>query len=292
MMNSPLLTPLVDAATLRALLDGATPPVLLDCSFDLADTSLGERQYREAHLPGAQHVHLDDDLSGSKTGPDGRFRGRHPLPTREAFAATASALGIGPDTPVVVYDRQGSAYAVRAWWLLRWLGHDAVAVLDGGLDAWRAAGGVVASGEPPARRRDAAPYPTRAPAMPTLDADAVVAQLGRAPLIDARAPERFRGEVEPFDAKAGHIPGARNRWFKDNLGADGRFKPAATLRAEFDALLGGAAPEVVTHQCGSGVNACHNLLAMEAAGLRGSRLYAGSWSEWSSDPARPVAVGG
>jgi thiosulfate/3-mercaptopyruvate sulfurtransferase len=287
-MPTVLPTPLVDAATLRTLLDGATPPVLLDCSFDLVDTSLGTKQFRDAHVPGAHYVHLDADLSGSKTGRNGR----HPLPSREAFRATAGALGIGPDTPVVAYDRQGSAYAVRAWWMLRWLGHDAVAVLDGGLDAWCAASGLVASGEPPARRRDAAPYPTRAPAMPTLDADAVATQVGRVPLIDARAPERFRGEVEPFDKQAGHIPGARNRWFKDNLGPDGRFKPAAALRAEFDALLGGAAPATVMHQCGSGVNACHNLLAMEAAGLPGSRLYPGSWSEWSSDPARPVAVGG
>jgi thiosulfate/3-mercaptopyruvate sulfurtransferase len=288
-MKPTLPTPLVDAATLRALLEAANPPLLLDTSFDLADQALGRRQYLEAHLPGARYAHLDDQLSAPKTGPDGRFRGRHPLPSRETFAATAGTLGITPATPVVVYDRHGASYAVRAWWMLRWLGHDAVAVLDGGLDAWRAAGGALESGV--AAWRETPPYPLDTPRVAAIDADALARRLGSIKLIDARAAERFRGEVEPLDAKAGHIPGARNRFFKLNLGADGRFKDAATLRGEFAELLGDAAPADVVHHCGSGVTACHNLLAMELAGLAGSRLYPGSWSEWSSDPSRPVAVG-
>lgn len=278
-----LPTPLVDAPTLRALMSSGAAPAVIDASFDLADPSLGERQFAEAHVAGARYLHLDRDLSGARTGRNGR----HPLPAREAFARTVGALGIGPSTPVVVYDRQGAMYAARAWWMLRWLGHDAVAVLDGGLDAWRAAGGSVESGPPSAPGAGAAPYPPREPRVATLDADALARRLGAVRLVDARAPERFRGEVEPLDAKAGHIPGALNRFFKDNLDADGRFKPAARLRAELAPL---AAADVV-HHCGSGVTACHNLLAFELAGLGSGALYPGSWSEWSADPSRPVAVG-
>jgi len=191
---------------------------------------------------------------------------------------------------VVVYDRQGAAYAGRAWWLLRWIGHGPVAVLDGGFQAWLAAGGESASG---AQARSPAPgYPLPNDTMPSLDVDILQQRLGAVRLVDARAAERFRGEVEPLDAQAGHIPGALNRFFGDNLGADGRFKPAAALRREFAALLGAAGSgDGVVHHCGSGVTACHNLLAMEVAGLGGSALYPGSWSEWSSDPARPVAKG-
>ncbi|MDE2565811.1 MAG: sulfurtransferase, partial [Burkholderiales bacterium] len=184
-------------------------------------------------------------------------------------------------------DGQGGPYAARAWWLLRWLGHADVAVLDGGPAAWQAAGGALTAEVRPAVPRP--PYPAGAPAMPTIDADALLARLGRVRLLDARAGERFRGEVEPLDPVAGHIPGATQRFFKDNLGADGRFKPAAQLRAEFEAL--GAAQGEVVQQCGSGVTACHNLLAMAHAGLGDSLLYPGSWSEWCSDPARPVARG-
>jgi len=279
----PLPTPLVDAATLRALLASPSAPVVVDISFDLADPALGERQYAEAHVEGARYLHLERDLSGARTGRNGR----HPLPARDAFARTVGALGIGPSTAVVVYDRQGAMYAARAWWMLRWLGHDDVAVLDGGLDAWRAAGGTLASGAPPAPRPGATPCPAGEPRVATIDADTLARRLGAVRLVDARAPERYRGEVEPLDAKAGHIPGAVNRFFKDNLGADGRFKPAARLRDELGAL---AAP-VVVHQCGSGVTACHNLLAFEVAGLGSGTLYPGSWSEWSADPSRPVAVG-
>jgi len=280
-----LPTPLISAAELAGWLGRI---VLIDASFDLADTAAGEAAFRVAHLPGAAHLHLDRDLSTAKTGRNGR----HPLPARDAFAATVGALGIGADTPVVIYDRQGGMYAARAWWMLRWLGHSQVAVLDGGLPAWAAAGGALEAGDGPARLAGAPIYPLAPePAMPMLDADALQARLGRVCLIDARAADRFRGDLEPLDPVAGHIPGALNRFFKDNLGADGRFLPAETLRATFADLLGSAAPAQTVHQCGSGVTACHNLLAMEAAGLPGAALYPGSWSEWCGDPARPVARG-
>jgi thiosulfate/3-mercaptopyruvate sulfurtransferase len=178
-------------------------------------------------------------------------------------------------------------FAARPWWMLRWLGHNAVAVLDGGLQAWVAAGGDVESG--PTELAPQAPYPLRDSLVPQIDADALLARLGRVRIIDARAGERYRGEVEPLDAQAGHIPGAFNRFFKDNLAADGRFKSAPQLRAEFDGLVANAGE--VVHQCGSGATACHNLLAMEVAGLTGTMLYPGSWSEWSSDPSRPIAKG-
>jgi thiosulfate/3-mercaptopyruvate sulfurtransferase len=279
-------TTLIDAAALRRLLGSATPPVLIDARFDLADPAAGERAHGEAHLPGAHYLHLDRDLSAARTGRNGR----HPLPQRSLFAARIGTLGIGPQTQVVAYDAQGGSYAARVWWLLRWLGHEAVAVLDGGLPAWVEAGGAVNDADV-ARSSTTAPYPERASLVSSVDADALLARLGRTPLIDARAPERFRGEVEPLDAQAGHIPGALNRCYRDNLRADGRFKPAEALRAEFTPLLGAAAPSEVVHQCGSGVTACHNLLAMEHAGLAGSLLYPGSWSEWSSDPSRPIATG-
>ncbi len=276
---------LIAATELRALMDTATataaPLVVLDCGFDLADPDAGEFAHAAGHLPGALYAHLERDLAGPKTG----HNGRHPLPARAALAATVGRWGISPELQVVAYDAQGGYYAARAWWLLRWLGHTAVAVLDGGMAAWLAAGGALSKA--PAVPRAQPPYPAGAPAMPTIDADALLAALGRVRLIDARAGERFRGEVEPLDRVAGHIPGATHRFFRDNLQPDGRFKPAAQLRAEFEALATPAAQ--VVHQCGSGVTACHNLLAMTHAGLEGSRLYPGSWSEWCADPARPIA---
>lgn len=278
-------TTLISAEALRTEMAGGAAFVLLDASFDLADPAAGERSHREGHLPGAHYVHLDRDLSAPKTGRNGR----HPLPPREVFAVTAGALGVTPQTQVVVYDRQGAMFAARPWWMLRWLGHEAVAVLDGGVDAWLAAGGVLETALPGATPQP--PYPARPSLSPTLDADTLLQRLGRVRLIDARAPERFRGEVEPLDAQAGHIPGALNRFFKDNLAADGRFKPRERLRAEFERLLASRPVDEVVHQCGSGATACHNLLAMEAAGLAGSLLYPGSWSEWSADPDRPVARG-
>lgn len=274
------MAPLITAQDLlRRAGDGI---VLLDCGFDLADPGAGRRAYEAGHLPGARYAHLDDDLSGAKTGRNGR----HPLPDREVLAARAGRWGITPRTTVVCYDAQGGPYAARAWWLLRWLGHAHVAVLDGGVAAWRAAGGALGTAPPAAEAQP--PYPPSAPAMPTIDADALQQRLGRLRLIDARAAERFRGDVEPLDPVAGHIPGATNRAFKDNLQPDGRFKPAAALRAEF-AALGTGAP--VVHHCGSGVTACHNLLAMAHAGAGETTLYPGSWSEWCADPARPIARG-
>lgn len=279
-------TPLISVDGLQQALAGDSRPVVLDASFDLADPAAGARDHLAAHLPGAIYLHLENDLSGPRQTADGRFRGRHPLPDIDDFAAVVGHCGIGPSTPVVVYDRQGAMMAARVWWMLRWLGHEQVAVLDGGMAAWQAAGGAVEAGSQP--HQQLPPYPHRGPAMPTIDAHTLLARLGRIPLIDARAPERYRGEVEPLDAAAGHIPGAANRFFKDNLGADGRFKPAAQLAAAFSPLLGGGSAQGAVHQCGSGVTACHNMLAMAIAGFADSTLYPGSWSEWSSDPARPI----
>ncbi len=279
--------PLIDASTLQHGLNDSTQAiVVVDTSFDLADPSAGERAYAASHLPGSLYAHLDRDLSGAKTG----HNGRHPLPDRDSFAATLGRLGIAPGMTVVALDRQAGMFAVRLWWLLRWMGHAEVCVLDGGLPAWIAAGGAVDAHAVSARTQP--PYPTSdagARLAPTIDADTVASMIGKRPLIDARAPERFRGDVEPLDAQAGHIPGALNRFFKDNLQPDGRFKAAEVLRAEWMPLLGTFTPEQAVHQCGSGVTACHNLLALAIAGLDGGALYAGSWSEWSSDPRRPVA---
>jgi thiosulfate/3-mercaptopyruvate sulfurtransferase len=279
-----LPTPLIRADALRAL---AGAVCVLDARFDLARPDAGAEAFLAGHLPGAQYVHLDRDLSAKGDVP-ALCGGRHPLPTREHVAATVARLGITPDTPVVVCDAQGGMFAARVWWMLRWIGHTAVAVLDGGVAAWTAAGGTLETGaaQPPA---PAAAYPlSPEPGRRVITADALQAQLGRVTLIDARAPERYRGDIEPLDPVAGHIPGALNRPFSANLGADGRFQSPETLRAAFAPLLG--AGEVV-HQCGSGVTACHTLLAMEIAGLPAGTLYAGSWSEWCRDGRRPVARG-
>ena len=280
---------LISAADLLAAIASGSSPVLLDCSFDLAEPAAGKRAWREGHVPGSHYIHLNDDLAGAKYDAAGRFLGRHPLPDRAAFAQRLGQLGITPTTAVVCFDAQGGVYASRAWWMLRWMGHADVAVLDGGVAAWRAAGGALVSDSTALSATP--PYPAMPPALPTIDAEALLARLGRTPLIDARAGERFRGEVEPLDKAAGHIPGACNRFFKDNLASDGRFKSADTLRAEWLPLLSGHAAAEVVQQCGSGVTACHNLLALAHAGLGDSVLYPGSWSEWSADPARPQAQG-
>jgi len=274
---------LISAESLRALLDAGEPCVLLDCGFDLTDPGAGARAFAQGHLPGSRHADLDRDLSAPKNGRNGR----HPLPTREAFAATVARWGVRPDTPVACYDDQGSPYAARAWWMLRWLGHDDVAVLDGGRAAWLATGGMLEAGLQP-NASNAAPYALGAASMPTVAADRLLGLLGKVTVLDARSGERFRGEMEPLDPVAGHIPGARNRFHKDNLQADGRFRTPAQLRADFMPF---GEPTACVHQCGSGVTACHNLLAMEHAGLTGSALYPGSWSEWCADPARPIARG-
>lgn len=280
-MPAAIHTTLVDGATLAARL-GDPAWVVVDCRHDLADPAAGEAAYARGHIPGAVFLHLDRDLSSAKNGRNGR----HPLPDIVTMAAALGRAGIGPGVQVVAYDDCGGMMAGRLWWLLRWLGHEAVALLDGGLSAWTAAGGALSAEMPePAAR----PF-TPAPRDWVLGADQVLAGLGRPDrvIVDARAPDRFRGENESIDPVGGHIPGARNRFFRDNLGPDGRFKPADQLRQEWTEALAGFAPEQVVHQCGSGVSACHNLLAMEIAGLPGARLYAGSWSEWCADPARPV----
>ncbi len=280
-----LRTTLVSPEELAGWIAAGNAPVILDASFDLADTRAGERQFAAGHVPGSRHVHLDRDLAGTKTGRNGR----HPLPDRAAFARTVGRLGVRPDSQVVVLDAQGGIYAARLWWMLRWLGHEAVAVLDGGLQGWKQAGGSLST--EPDRAVEAPPYPDRPPRVRMADIGAVADRSSATALVDARAPERFRGETEPLDRVAGHVPGALNRFYKANLDATGRFRPADELRREFAALLEERQPADVIHSCGSGVTACHNLLAMEHAGLAGSVLYPGSWSEWSSDPARPVATG-
>ncbi|MDH0865284.1 sulfurtransferase [Mitsuaria sp. GD03876] len=279
---------LIPVEQLRALMASATPPLIVDVRFDLADTGAGERAYAAGHLPGAFYLHLDRDLSGPKQDAFGAFRGRHPLPERDAFAARLAALGMTPGRQVVAYDAADGMYAARVWWMLRWLGHAEVAVLDGGFAAWQQAGEAVTAETPTATP---GVFEPGAALEQPLTAQELLAQLGKVRLIDARAGERFRGEVEPLDTQAGHIPGATNRFFKTNLTPEGRFKPAAQLRDEFAELLGPGDPGWTVHQCGSGVTACHNLLAMHHAGLRGSRLYPGSWSEWSANPRHPLAKG-
>jgi len=283
---------LISAGQLEQLLSGKTPVRIFDCTFDLGDAAVGHKQYLESHILGAVYAHLDTALSDKHgTGVSG---GRHPLPTREKFAAWLSSAGLANNMQAVVYDRNGANYCGRLWWMLKWAGHADVAVLDGGLQAWQAAGGAVASGDEPAH------FQTNfslAPEISKLTATKTVADnLGRPiqTLIDARGVPRFRGEVEPLDPIAGHIPGALNRPFSQNIGADGKFKPASLLRAEFETLLAGRDPASVVHHCGSGVSAVPNILAMQIAGLGSVStlgLYAGSWSDWCSDTSRPMAQG-
>jgi thiosulfate/3-mercaptopyruvate sulfurtransferase len=257
--------------------------IVFDCRHDLVDTGSGRRAYAQAHIPGARFLHLDDDLSGPKTGANGR----HPLPDPARFCARLAALGMANGKQVVGYDASGGCYAARLWWMLRWVGHDRVAVLDGGWDAWQQAE-LAVTAQPPVIIPRAFSGNAHDHAV---DTNFILNELGQScsRVIDARSPDRFRGENEMLDPVGGHIPGALNRFFKDNLAADGRFRPAAELKQEFSALLDALPPTQAVHQCGSGVTACHNLLAMEIAGLHGSKLYPGSWSEWCSNPQRPVA---
>ena len=286
MTLSTAFTTLIGVDALRALQASPLPPVVLDASFDLGNPAAGEEAYAAGHLPGSLYVHLDRDLCAAKTGANGR----HPLPARAAFARTAASLGVEPGRQVVTLDRNGGMYAARLWWMLRWLGHAEVAVLDGGYKAWVASGGVPQA-EPVARIDGAQPYPERPSLVASIDAAGLARRLGQTMVLDARSGERFRGEREPIDPVAGRIPGAFNRFHGENVLPGGLYKPAATLREELQALLGGREPAEVVHSCGSGVTACHNLLAMEHAGLGGSLLYPGSWSEWSADPERPIARG-
>jgi len=295
----PTWTTLVDAVDLAATLGQAGTRVLdaratastavrvMDARFALADPQSGAQAYAQGHIPGALHADLNRDLADlGKTG-----QGRHPLPDSDAFAATLGRWGIAPDTQVVVYDAaDGSMAAARLWWLLRLIGHARVAVLDGGVAAWQAAGLALTTDQPVVEPLP--PYPGRFDRAQIATVDEVAARLKHAPgwLLDARAGERFRGEVEPLDPVAGHVPGAVNRPFALNV-ADGRLRPAPDLRAALQPLIGTHAPEQVVLMCGSGVTACHLLLAMEVAGLHGAKVYADSWSGWVSDPTRPVATG-
>jgi len=276
---------LIGAEALKTLLASGADVLLLDCSFELGVPEAGRAAFAQGHLPGARYAHLDDDLASP---PDGT-NGRHPLPAPVALAAWLRAQGLRKGQQVVAYDASGGAWAARAWWLLRWLGHAPVAVLDGGRPAWVAAGLPLATGVPgPVPAGDFEPGAPLVPA--PVDASQVLANTAdrTAQVIDARDPSRFAGEPNPIDPVAGHIPGARNRFFRDNLDADGLFRAPEDLAAAFSGLLGDA-PAIL--QCGSGVTACHNALAMAVAGLPAGRLYPGSWSEWIADPARPVATG-
>jgi thiosulfate/3-mercaptopyruvate sulfurtransferase len=261
--------------------------VVVDCRHDLFDPEAGPAGYRAGHIPGAFFLHQDTDLAGPKTGRNGR----HPLPEREAIRALLASLGLSDGGQLVAYDTSGGQMAVRLWWLARWIGHPEVAVLDGGLAAWSRAG-LELSVEAPALLPPGklSLLPSLAPSIDLAGVQAALAS-GTTTIVDARTAERYRGEAEPIDPVAGHIPGAINRPMPQNLQPDGCFKPAAVLRAEFEALLGDVAPGSVAHHCGSGIAGCHNVLAMEIAGLGGSMLYPGSWSEWCADPSRPIATG-
>lgn len=277
-------TTLICAQALASL----TPDTLriFDCRFNLADPSSGRRAYAGGHLPGAQFLDLEEDLSGPVTGRNGR----HPLPDPCLLAAKLASLGVHAETQVVAYDDVGGMFAARLWWLLRWLGHHRVAVLDGGLHAWTNGGHALSTGAVLPRPAN---FHLHLHDSMKVDSDYVLNHLHTPDmvLIDARSPDRFRGDNETLDPVGGHIPGAVNRFFRDNLSPDGCFKQASELQEDFGRLIKGGDASHVILQCGSGVTACHNLLAMEVAGLDGARLYPGSWSEWCSDPTRPVATG-
>lgn len=296
-------TTLISSEQLQALTASGAALRIFDCTFDLMQPHVGEQQYLDSHITGAVYANLDTALSakhgipgthgvitaeGADTPASG---GRHPLPNREKFATWLSSMGFSNDMQAVVYDRNGANYCGRLWWMLKWAGHANVAVLDGGLQAWAAAGGQLTSGEEPAHFQSN--FTLQHELVALVATKTVADNLGRPvqTLLDARGAPRFRGEVEPLDPVAGHIPGALNRPFGNNIGPDGKFKPAAVLKAEFETLLAGRDPASVVHHCGSGVSAVPNLLAMQIAGLGSTGLYAGSWSEWCNDTNRPVAQG-
>lgn len=261
--------------------------IVFDVRHELQDLSAGRKAFLAGHVPGAIFMHMDEDLSAPKTGANGR----HPLPDRTEFAEKLAKLGVSTNSQIVVYDMAEGMMASRLWWMLRWCGHEAVAVLDGGWAAWQEQVNAPISHE--SRIRTPGDFRTNPPLVTTVDTAQVFANLASKEklVLDARGPDRFRGENETLDPIGGHIPGARNRFFRDNLNEQGHFKTDALLREEFLRVLGNRSPTQVIAQCGSGVTACHNLLAMEIAGLSGAALYPGSWSEWCSNPSRPVATG-
>ena len=276
------MSPLISANQLEEVINSGENVLLCDCRFDLVDPLIGKKSYEESHIPGAIYVDLDKDLSGAKNGSNGR----HPLPSPEAWAQTKARLGISPNTLVVAYDKQGSVYASRLWWMLKSTGHANVQVLDGGLDAWNGPMGTIPRVPTPCSQAiGVMPYA----GLVLVDEVVGNLQTHKNKIIDARAEDRFHGQNETLDPVGGHIPGAMNHFFKNNLNATA-FKTPEQLFKEFSEFLGPIKASEVIHQCGSGVTACHNLLAMELAGFKGSRLYAGSWSEWCADPARPVEL--
>jgi thiosulfate/3-mercaptopyruvate sulfurtransferase len=281
-----MYTTLIEPAQLAAIM-GAPKCAILDCRFELSQPQWGERAFAAGHIPHALYAHLDRDLAGAINARSGR----HPLPDVQAWSATLGGWGIDEHVQVVAYDQGNGAYAARAWWLLRWVGHEQVAVLNGGYAAWLAAELPVSTEETTRPPRQFTPQVSAAG---TLGSDAVAAALAAREvlLVDARGAERFAGENETIDPVAGHVPGAVSAPFAGNLDAQGRFLDAAALRSRWRTLLGTRAPRELVAMCGSGVTACHNLLALEVAGLSGARLYPGSWSEWIRDPARPIARGG
>ncbi len=277
---------LISAEQVQANLNNAEC-LILDVRHDLIDHQAGRRAYEQGHIPGAVFLDHEVDLAAPKTG----LNGRHPLPSRQVLAQLLQQSGLRDGMQVVVYDAQGSLFASHMWWMLRWLGHPQVAILDGGWQAWQQLGGAQESGPAtPAPAAAELSIPEQA-AMPTVQTDQVLKNLSKPifTVLDARAAERYRGDVEPMDPVAGHIPDALNRSHLNNLDEQGRLKPAEQLRQEYQDLLGTISAEMVVHQCGSGITACHNLFAMELAGLSGSSIYPGSWSEWVSDASRPVA---
>ena len=291
-----MYTTLITAEQLIQLQQAKVPLRVFDCSCDLTRNEAGGEMFAQSRIAGAVFADLDRTLSakGDRQLTGAQSGGRHPLPPRESVAQWLRDVGFMQGMQAVVYDRQGSSFCGRLWWMLKWLGHDAVAVLDGGLNAWTAAGGATESGAtPPRTEAQAGDFVLGEPLVQLLQAGQVHQSLGRPTqtIVDARANPRFKGEVEPLDPVAGHIPGALNRPFSLNLDADGKFKPAAQLRQEFEALLGTRSAATVVHHCGSGVTAVPNILAMQIAGLGPTALFAGSWSEWCSDPDRPVAKG-
>ena len=278
-------TTLIDTETVDAHLRDPAIAVV-DCRYDLRGESWGEREYVGQHIPGAVYASLDRDLSGAKTGQNGR----HPLPDPARLARTFGLLGITEGIQVVAYDQDSGMFASRLWWLMRWLGHDRVAAVEGGFAKWLAEGRAVRSG---IETRTLGEFQGAPRDGWVVNAGEVGRLIGRRDwrLLDARAPERYRGETEPLDKVAGHIPSAANHFFKWNLGEDGVFRSAEALGARLRESIGGVSPDRVVCYCGSGVTACHNLLALEHAGLPGAKLYPGSWSEWSSDPTRPIECG-
>jgi len=291
-----MFTTIISAEQLKQLLAKPGDVVVFDTRHKLDKPEAGQQMYLAGHIPGALFAHLDTDLAGTKRLTASGHTGRHPLPETGEWLARIGQWGIGPQTQVVVYDDAGGMTAGRLWWMLRAVGHMAVAVLDGGLPAWTAAGGALEAGAAQPSRTQG-PYPGRFRGDWVADMDDIRKQVENPAagdkylIVDARAPERFRGEVEPYGPVAGHIPGAQNVPYAGNLNPDGTFRSAQELRERFKPVVDAAGGREVVMSCGSGVSACHNLLAMEIAGIEGSRLYPGSWSEWVADPTRPVARG-